>query len=165
MFSVVDIGHKNFAAKLTHLLNPKTFYEVSVEHFMRDYYGRPPRDRDKTTLTEVVDGYFVDEAPYGYDNDDALGISGMIFGGFTCKRRDNTKVSSTTIKADMTSQINFNNLVKTGAEFVYNKLDFDYGEIANYSRDRYEQHINYVAEPLRAALYVQDKLETKGLLV
>jgi outer membrane receptor protein involved in Fe transport len=165
MFSVVDIGHKNIAAKLTHLLSPETFYEVSVEHFIRDYYGRPPRDRDKTTLTEVVDGYFVDEAPYGYDNDDVLGISGMIFGGFTCKRRDNTRVSATTLKADMTSQINFSNLIKTGAEFVYNRLDFDYGEIANYARERYEQHIDYVAEPLRAALYVQDKLETKGFIM
>ena len=164
-FSLVDIGHKNFSAKLTHLLSPETFYEVSLEHFMRDYYGRPPADRDKTTLTEVVNGYLVDEAPFGYDNDDALGISGMVFGGFTCKRRDNTKVSATTLKADMTSQINFNNLVKAGAEFVYNRLDFDYGEIANYSRDRYEQHIDYLAEPLRAAVYVQDKLETKGFIM
>jgi len=165
MFSVVDIGHKNFAVKLTHLLNPETFYEVSLEHIITDYYGRPPSYRDKETLTEVVDGYFVDEAPFGYDNDDAMGISGMIFGGFTCKRRDNTKVSATTIKADMTSQLNFNNLVKAGAELVYNKLDFDYGEIANYSRDRWEQHIDYVAEPLRAAVYVQDKLETKGFIM
>ena len=164
-FSIVDIGHKNFAAKLTHLLNSDTFYEVSVEHIITDYYGRPPRYRDKTTLTEIVDGYFVDEAPFGYDNDDDLGISGMVFGGSTCKRRDNTKVSATTIKADMTSQINFNNLVKAGAEFVYNKLDFDYGEIAYYSADRYEQHIDYVAEPLRAAVYFQDKLETKGFIM
>ncbi|MBN1782554.1 TonB-dependent receptor [bacterium] len=165
MFSVVDIGHKDFSAKLTHLLNPETFYEVTVEHFIRDYWGRPPRDRDLETLTEVVDGYFVDEAPYGYDNDDALGIQGMIFGGFTCKRRDNTKVSATTVKADMTSQVNFNNLVKTGAEFVYNELDFDYGEIANYARERYEQHVDYTAKPLRAALYVQDKLETNGFIM
>ena len=165
MFSVVDIGHKDFSIKLTHLLNPETFYEVTAEHFIRDYYGRPPRDRDKTTLTEVVDGYFVDEAPFGYDNDDALGISGMVFGGFTCKRRDNTKVSSTTLKADLTSQIDFNNLVKGGVELVYNKLDFDYGEIANYARYRYEQHVNYIAEPLRAAVYIQDKLETKGFIM
>src|SRR3989304_5268463 len=65
----------------------------------------------------------------------------------------------------MTSQINFSNQVKAGAEFVYNRLDFDYGEIANYSRDRWEQHIDYVAEPLRAAVYVQDKLETKGFIM
>ena len=165
MLSLVDIGHKNFSAKLTHLLNSKTFYEVSVEHFIRDYYGRPPRDRDKETLTEVVDGYYVDEAPFGYDNDDDLGITGMVFGGFTCKRRDNTKVSATTLKGDMTSQVNHNNLIKAGAELVYNRLDFDYGEIANYSRDRYEQHIDYVAEPLRAAVYIQDKLETKGFIM
>jgi len=165
MFSVVDIGHKNFAVKLTHLLSPETFYEITAEHFIRDYWGRPPGDRDKTTLTEVVDGYYVDEAPFGYDNDDALGISGMVFGGFTCKRRDNTKVSATTLKADLTSQLDFNNLVKAGVEFVYNRLDFDYGEIANYSRDRYEQHIDYVAEPLRAAFYIQDKLETKGFIM
>jgi len=165
MFSLVDIGHKNVAVKLTHLLNAETFYEISLEHIVTDYYGRPPADRDKETLTEVVEGYSVDEAPFGYDYDDALGISGMVFGGFTCKRRDNTQVSATTIKADMTSQINFNNLIKTGAELVYNRLDFDYGEIANYEKERWEQHIDYVAEPIRAAVYVQDKMETKGFIM
>ena len=165
MFSLTDIGHQGLSAKLTHLLSQKTFYEVSIENFQRKYWTRPPAERNKTDLYEVVPGYFVDEAPFGYDWDDATGIAGMLFGGFTCKKRDNSVASSTTFKVDMTSQVNFSNLVKTGFEFVYNDLKFDYGTIANYKSDEYETHVDDRVFPVRAALYLQDKLETKGFIM
>ncbi|MBN2102864.1 TonB-dependent receptor [bacterium] len=164
-FSLADIGHKNIAAKLTHTLNSRTFYEVSLEHFIRDYDTRPPGVRD-TTLYEVVPDYFHDEAPYGYSWEDEIGIvRDMVFGGFTCKRRDNTKARSTTLKADITSQMNFNNLMKAGVEFIYNDIDLDYGIIAYYKRDEYTEHVLMNVEPVRAAVYLQDKLETKGFIM
>ena len=41
-FSLADISHRNFCTKLTHMLNQKTFYEVSVEHMWTGYDTRPP---------------------------------------------------------------------------------------------------------------------------
>ncbi|MBN1996837.1 TonB-dependent receptor, partial [candidate division KSB1 bacterium] len=164
-FSLADIGNKSVAAKLTNFINSQTFYEISLEHITRQYYTRPPERRDLNTLYEIVPGYFADEAPFGYDPDDKVGISGMLFGGFTCKRRDDTRASATTLKMDMTSQLNFSNLAKAGFEFVYNDINFDYGTIANYSDSRYEEHVHLLAKPLRAAVYVQDKLETKGFIM
>ncbi|HDQ44822.1 MAG TPA: TonB-dependent receptor [bacterium] len=166
MFSLSDIGHKNIAAKLTHTLNPRTFYEVSLEHIYRTYYTRPPARRDTREIHEVVPGYFVDEAPFGYDVfSGASEVSGMIFGQFTCKRRDNSKVSATTLKANLTSQLNFNNLVKAGVELVYNDLNLDYGEIDNYQESKWKDHIRMHVFPIRAAFYIQDKLETKYFIM
>ncbi|MDZ7261452.1 MAG: TonB-dependent receptor, partial [candidate division KSB1 bacterium] len=165
VFSLTDISHTNLAAKLTHVLNVNTFYEVSLEHFRRDYYSRPPHRRDKTKKYEIVPGYFVDEAPFGYDYNLEMGEAGMLFGGFTCLRRDNTKASSTTLKADLSSQVNFSNLVKARIEFVYNDLDFDYGIMANFTDTRWSEHVLFHAKPIRAAVYLQDKLETKGFIM
>jgi outer membrane receptor protein involved in Fe transport len=69
------------------------------------------------------------------------------------------------LKADFASQMDFNNLVKTGFEFVYNDIHFDYGTIAYYYLDRWGEHVVFDAKPIRAAVYLQDKLETKGFIM
>ncbi len=164
VFSLTDIGHKSISAKFTNMLNKETYYEVSLEHFIRDYYSRPPAHRD-ITLYEILPGYFTDEAPLGYSNANLSGITGMIFGGHNCKRRDNTRASATTFKADLTSQINFSNLVKTGFESVYNDIDFDYGIISSFTENIYDERIQLKVNPIRSAFYLQDKLETKGFIM
>ena len=165
IFSLVDIDYKTAAAKLTHMLSKHTFYEISLEHLTRDYFARPTAYRDLTQDNEIIDDFYVDETPFGYVPENNIGIVGFVYGGFSCKRRDKSRVSATSLKADLTSQINFSNLVKAGLELVYNDLDFDYGTIANYSDERYEQHVLLDAQPVRAALYIQDKLETKGFIM
>jgi len=159
---LADIGHRSLSAKLTHTLNPKTFYEISLEQFRRDYYIHPTRWRDTTTLYEVVPGYYRDENPFGYYPDTDVGF---ILGSTShaSKARDNSIATSTTLKADMISQINFKNLIKTGVEFVYNDLDLDYGTIASASGGRsYSNRVQMHIFPIRAAAYIQDKMETKG---
>ncbi|MBN2412385.1 TonB-dependent receptor [candidate division KSB1 bacterium] len=161
-FCLTDIGHQSFATKLTHTLNPTTFYEVSLEHFKRDYYTRPTRPRDTKTLYEVVPGYFRDENPFGYYPETDVGL---IVGSTShaSKARDFTIVNSTTFKADFTNQINYNNLIKAGVEFVYNDLNFDYGVIASASEGKtYSNRVQMHVFPVRSAVYIQDKLEANG---
>lgn len=159
-FCLSDIGHQSHAIKLTHTLNPKTFYEVSIEHFSRDYYTRPSAPRDTAALYQIVPGYYEDSNPFGYWPENSNGVL-LTSGQHVAKARDNTKVSTTTVKADFTSQVNFHNLVKTGIEFDYNDLDFDYGSIQSggQANEIYSSRVKMRAYPLRAALYVQDKLE------
>jgi outer membrane receptor protein involved in Fe transport len=163
-FSLTDIGHKSAAARLTHVLNNRTFYEISLEHFVRDYFTRPPARRS-SALYEVLPGYYLDEAPFGYDPVNKVGIVGMLFGGHTGKRRDNTTASATTLKIDLSSQVNFSNLVKAGVEVVYNDLDFDYGIITSGTDNVYDERVQMRVFPVRAAVYAQDKLETKGFIM
>ncbi|MBN1779542.1 TonB-dependent receptor [bacterium] len=165
-FSITDIAHRAMAAKLTHTLNQNTLYEVSVEYLQRSYNSRPPAIRDTSIINEVLPGFYRDTSPFGYwppttDADAVLIGPGL----FACRTRDFTQTSSTTVKADITSQVNFYNLVKAGAEFVYNDLDLDYGYIKGQTggfSDLYDNRIQMRTFPIRAALYAQDKLETKG---
>ncbi len=162
-FCLSDIGQRSFAGRLTHTLNSSTFYEISVETFRRDYYTRPAAVRDTSAKYEVIPGFYEDSNPFGYWPYDSYGV--ILTGGqHFARARDNTVVNSTTIKADFTSQLNFHNLVKTGVEFNYNDLDFDYGTIASggQAAEKYANRVQMHVFPYRAAAYIQDKLETKG---
>jgi len=160
--SITDIGHTSVSAKFTHTLNSKSFYEVSLEHFRRSYNTRPTAWRDTETLYEIVPGYYRDENPFGYYPATEIGF---VVGSTShaAKARDFTNVSATTLKADYTNQINFNNLMKAGVELIYNDLDFDYGTIASASEGKsYAARVQMRIFPIRASFYIQDKLETKG---
>ncbi|MGD0340024.1 MAG: carboxypeptidase regulatory-like domain-containing protein [Bacteroidota bacterium] len=166
-FSLADIGQRSLAAKLTGVLSSNTFYEVSIENFRRDYFTRPPALRDTSALYEVIPGYFEDSNPFGfwpYNYSKSIGITSDVM--HICKARDNSVVQATTMKADFTSQVNFQNLVKAGLEFVYNDLNFDYGEISSGTQGKvYNFRTQMHVFPLQAAGYIQDKLEAQGFTV
>ena len=177
-----EVSYQTYAAKFTHILSSKTFYEVSLEHISRNYNTQPIADRTGE-LTLVIQpteplpyegwtpeeegsyygGYWADPAPYGFDPDVEAGNDGMFFGGHTSTARDFSKLSSTTLKADLTSQVNHSNLVKTGLELVYNVLDLEYGEV-NFSQGS-SNWVRQKDSPIRGALYAQDKLEAYGFIM
>jgi len=153
------------ALKLTHTLNAKTFYEAKLEHIMRRYLTGPMPARDLTKKYEIVPGYYTDEAPFGFSPVPSGGIGGAInfFGGHTGEARDSSKISATTFRFDITSQVNFTNLVKAGLEIVYNDLDLLYGDVNTFTSRIVMVNEHYF--PIRGAMYVQDKLETKGFIL
>lgn len=159
-FCLSDIGHQLVAAKLTHSINSKTFYEVSLEHMKTDYFTRPQNLRDTSKKFEVLPGYFVDSNPFGYWPYEVRGV--IITGSqHFAYPRDFSKFYSTTLKADITSQVNFENLVKAGVEFVYYDLNLDYGRLqgGGQAAEKYANRVKMRVYPIRAAAYVQDKLE------
>jgi len=160
-----EVGYNSWAAQWTHALSSKTYYEVNVERLTRKYHTEPIHARNMQDSLEVVPGYFaVKEAPFGFDPDPKTGIGDdMLFGGHTSTVRDFSRVSSTSVRADLTSQVNFTNMVKTGAEFESADLNLEYGEVNFFTGGRkYTKQSNH---PLRAAFYLQDKLETKGFIL
>lgn len=154
-FSIADISHNIYSAKLIHTLNPSTFYEASLEHVSRKYFTRPPAARDTSRIYEIVPGYFVDEALYGYKA-----------GTHYARARDNSNIASTTLKFNLTSQITFNHLVKAGFEFMYSDLDIDFGYVSSFTGiDEDFNRMRMRVFPFRAAFYLQDKMEFKELIV
>ncbi len=163
-FCLADIGHQSFSAKLTHTINPTTFYEVSLENFRRDYNVRPKAIRDTSEVFEILPGFYEDSNPFGYWPYEQASNGVLIDGGqHIARARDFTVVNSTTFKADLSSQVNFQNLVKAGIEFDYNDLDFDYGTIMSggQASEKYANRVQMRVFPIRAAAYIQDKLEVK----
>jgi outer membrane receptor protein involved in Fe transport len=163
-FSQAAVRFRSFSARLTHVLSPRTFYEAGVEHVYRRYRTGPIAPRDPSRSVEFAPGLFTTMAPFGFSAVEENGIDGMMTGGHTSTTRDSSRLSSTTLKFDLSSQVNFQNLVKTGFEITLGDLNFNYGDV----KEVYVEGNTYVRmrkSPVQAAAYLQDKLELEGLVV
>lgn len=161
-YSHAEVAHTTLSAKLTNFISSATFYEISFEHVHRNYLTGPIRQRDLSEKYEIVPGYFVDEAPFGFDINPATGLTGMFYGGHSSTIRDSSKLNSYLLKGDLTSQIHKEHLIKLGFEFSFYDLDLDYGAVNIFFDD-----INYVKQtrqPFRFSLYAQDKIEMLGFI-
>ncbi len=159
-WSLADINHLGLSGKLTHVISATTFYDVSLDYFQRDYNTRPTYSRDSEGLTELFPGYFVNNAPFGWSSEIGIGIGdGITFAQSTA--RDRTNTSSLTFKLDLVSQVNHNNQVKTGFEFVYNNLGLEFGSF-NPNFPMTNTYVDELYNPIRAAFYAQDKIEFDG---
>lgn len=73
-----------------------------------------------------------------------------------------SKTNTLSINASVTSQVNKNNLLKTGVQFFYYDMNVDRRSSAtNSSSVRFDK---YHAYPYEGALYIQDKLEFEGMI-
>jgi outer membrane receptor protein involved in Fe transport len=161
-WSIADIKHRSFSANLTHTVSSRMFYEVSIEHLETDYNTHPTALRDTSTKYQILPGYYLDEMPLGYWPT-ATTVIEFGAGEQASLARDQSKTASTMFKANITNQINFNNLVKAGLEFVYNDLDMDYGLIQMQTgASSYSNRVQMRNFPIRGAMFIQDKMETKG---
>ena len=162
-YSDAQVSHFTLSGKLTQLISASTYYDLSFEIIDRKYNTGPLSNRDTSRIYEVVPGYFVDEAPYGYDwhSSSALGEDYFFFGGHSSQLRDTSKVSSYKAKFDFTSQLNKEHLVKFGVEFSYFDLKLNYGKIEPAFGDII---INEKWKPYQFSAYVQDKIEMYGFI-
>jgi len=167
-YSTAKLDHSMHALKFNHTLSAKTFYEASFERVTRSYLTGPVAHRDTSKNMMIIPGYSVDEAPFGFSGLPDAGIgteaTDFFFGGHTATTRDSSTTTSTTFKFDMTSQVNFDNLVKTGFEIVVSDLDLSYG----YVKELFPEGNNYVREhntPIRGAAYIQDKFDIREFIL
>jgi outer membrane receptor protein involved in Fe transport len=162
-YSDVAVSHLTLAGKLSHVITSTTFYEVSAEHVRRKYQVGQMPTRNNAKTYEVVPGYFVDEAPYGYTSSNANSpISGMMYGGHSGELIDSSVVNSYKVKVDLTSQINKSNMVKLGVEFNTYDLKLNYKELVpGYGG---LNAVNDQWQPYLFSAYLQDKIEMFGFI-
>jgi len=162
-YSDAAVNHLTLSGKFTHVVTPTTFYEVSVEHVNRKYQVAPITGRDTAKIYEVVPGYFVDEAPYGYSSTSANSpISGMFLGGHSGEIQDSSVVNSYKAKFDLTSQVNNSNMVKFGVEFNTYDLKLNY-KVGAPGYGGFTT-VNEEWKPYQFASYLQDKIEMYGFI-
>ncbi|MCB0264763.1 MAG: TonB-dependent receptor [Calditrichia bacterium] len=161
-WALTDVEWRSLSAKLNNTVSSKTFYEVKLEHTQVDYNTRPNRERNNDRIYEIVPGYFTDEAPFGNEEELVNGIDGMLM-GVRANAFDTSIFKTTTFRFDLTSQLDRINLFKTGFEVVYSKHDVSYGAV-NTVLPTGRPFTEYNRSPLRGAVYMQDKLEFKGLI-
>jgi len=162
-YSPSSVYRKMYAAQITHVLNPQTFYEVKIQYSANRYNTFQMAVRDTSKDNEVFAGYFVDDAPYGYWGFGDPGIDEMSMGGWMNLGRDKSRNYTTSISFDLTSQVNFRNQVKTGLEIVYNNLDIN-SSTYSPSMTTWTRSMVYNISPYRLGAYIQDKLEFLGFI-
>ncbi|MEJ2634081.1 MAG: TonB-dependent receptor [Calditrichia bacterium] len=162
-YSPSNIYRTMFGLKLTHVLNPKTFYEADIQFKRSKYNTFQTGLRDTSLLYEPVPGYFVDEAPYGYWGYSSSGVDGMSLGGWMNLGRDKSINSTYSAEFGLTRQFRNKNEVKTGFKIVYNDFNIDSGT-ESPSMSTWRRSMIYRVNPFRIGAYIQDKLEFEGFI-
>ena len=138
-------------ATWTHVLSPKTFYEIRFSHgqTVQDTLGAPPYTLPSR---KDVDGWFI------IDRQTAMWVQ--------------SERKRLHLKADLSSQMTEKNFVKVGIEVARFDAYYTYwgarSEEDNwftfYAGGDRPWEIGSPADPIRGALYLQDKMEFAGLI-
>lgn len=143
--------------KMTHTLSNRTFYEFGLtrnENRYRQYL-----------FDDVADERYMDNEVSGFS--DYLTTAGFVAGG-TNNNRFSRKTVTWLGKADLTSQVNRTNMVKTGLEFRRHDLTFndDYVTVNDQLDTSFvATNGRYAYQPIEASGYVQDKIEVGGFIM
>lgn len=163
-YSPSSIYRQIYGIQFTHMLTPRTFYEVFLQHNYNRYNTFKTADRDTSKIYQPVAGYFVDELPYGYIADSAPSINGDRMGAWMNLGRDKSVNATTSLKADLTSQINPRHQLKAGLQVVYNDYDIYSYTDGPFLPDQWSRSLKYNVFPYRIGLYAQDKIEFQGFI-
>jgi outer membrane receptor protein involved in Fe transport len=148
---------RNGYLKLTQTFSNTTFLDLGVTNTYTTFRER--------LFDDPLDPRYLDEEILGQNNSTfsagfrAVGTSNGRF-----ERSTNTWL----VKADITSQINSLNLVKTGVEFRQHELSFldQTSVVSGVDGDRsLRTNGEYTYRPIEASAYVQDKIEWGSLVV
>ncbi|MBN2091611.1 TonB-dependent receptor [candidate division KSB1 bacterium] len=161
---------------LNHTLSSKTFYELKVSYYQKNYksylYEDPFDYRYMPTKNGDIEKYVYDK----HENDPislTLRSDDFTFFGNDVGRSQND-VSHYSVKFDMTSQITKRHLLKWGVEGRTHDLFNDYYElqfdettyrpyIPNDSSSAFHQKYHY--KPDEFSAYLQDKIEFQELII
>ena len=161
-----SVDFNMIGAKLSHVINPKTFYEVNIRETGSRYHAPLPSPRD-TSSVQFGNYYTSNYFPFGYwpaapsfqsyqstFSNNGLGMSDS---------RDTSSLAIYNIKLDLTSQVDDYNQIKTGVEFNYTDNNVNYGLIdsALTSNNNWSHWHTF---PIRASVYLQDKIEFQGMI-
>jgi len=162
-WSPTTVSHSTTSLKFTHLLSSTSYYEVLLKNTKKNYDTGPGEARD-TTLHEIFDGYYLDEAPVGFYGTPVTSVEGKLtMGGAVSTSRDQSMINTYSLSANYTNQINNTNQVKMGAEFIYDDLEMEFGSL-NYFLPEGNRWTKMYYNPYRLSAYIQDKLEFEGFI-
>jgi len=157
-----NIKTNQYGAKFTHVLSPKTFYEVSVNQFGTKYDSNPGRARNTDSIYVFGNGYRTDEGPFGFTGDPTTGVDGLRMSIGFSNSRDSSQLSSWSTKFDFNSQIDRYNQIKAGFEMTYTDNNVNYSQVDLYL-PRSNVSSKWHTFPIRAGIYAVDKIEYEGM--
>jgi len=162
-YCLTDINTTMYSAKLTNLLDAKSFYEGIVEYSTTKYNTNPGPARD-TTQFDIFPGdasFYTDEGPYGFDDGFTESVAGIFTMGLKSNARDTSKTTRIKAKFDYTNQVNHHNQIKTGIQVEHFDYNMNYGAV-NPALPVGRPFSIWHRSPYQIGTYIQDKLEFEG---
>jgi outer membrane receptor protein involved in Fe transport len=173
-FNPIETKQYRGGLVLNHVINARTYYDLAVE-FVNFTTNQEPIGLRDTTGIKKIGNNFYDEAPLGYvgsalgggitEKYDILGDFLMSGGG---RGQDHSKYWGISLTADFVSQINRHNQIKAGIALSYRQFSERREINHGYTTQPYEVAPNnwwyYDESPFKLGVYIQDKLEYKGMI-
>jgi hypothetical protein len=152
---------------LTHVINPSSFFEAKFQYTYTKSGAEPGRVADLTTVVADIDGFQLNELPNGFYGPETPDFFGIMRIAEDNGRRDRSTYSDIAFDIDYTMQINYFNQIKTGFGIVFAHEDLNYGiDLLRDDPDlRYLRWIRNDHHYYEAEMYVQDKIEFKGMIM
>ncbi|MGB2867461.1 MAG: TonB-dependent receptor [Bacteroidota bacterium] len=164
----------NVQAKLTQVFSNRTFLNVALQHTQMDYH----LDFREVAQTANFRSYGL---PLPTDSVEAYGImlpsfakppSSLLFnasrwGSAGDIWRSESQTRTQSLKADLTSQIARNHLIKTGLMFSLNEIHTltHEGNMTSTTFVQVNDIVPIVHRPYEGAVYAQDKVEVGGMVL
>ncbi len=158
----IDLNREMFNVVFTHMLSPQTFYDVTIQQSVTDYWTRTGRERD-TTKIHTIGNVELDETPFGFTFDPTNDYSGVRTSAHWGNMIDSSRITVLMGRFDLTSQLSRNNTFKTGLEFISNRYEMDYARYDVWF-DAPNYFYDWQQNPIQGAVYAQNKLEFKGMI-
>lgn len=159
---LLDIS--NYSLKLVHTLSPRSFYEIQIGRLYEDLRQRQDNSRFLAEYPIMVEGenwYWADH----FRNNYLLDVKQFTYLEGNPGEYLNSKTAVNSLKADFTSQVHKNHLLKTGIHFKHYDLDFE--SINTLYRRGKNAHLNLLMDgnPIEFVAYLQDKIELMGMVI
>lgn len=162
-FSPADIYNTMLGVKINHILSARTYYDAVFQYDRHRYNTFQMSLRDTSKVYEIVDGLYVDEAPYGYWGYGTSSIEGLRTGGWMNLGRDSSVVSTYRFNYDLVSQLNPAHQLKTGVNMVINDMNINSSTV-NPGMSTWNRTQVYEVFPYRLGAYINDKMEYEGFI-
>ena len=164
-YSPSDITRKIYGVKINRVINNSSYYNFYIQSQSNYYNTFQMATRDTVPRYEIVPGYSIDEAPYGYWWRGVSSIGDqMRIGGWMNLGREESTVNTYTLRFDYTNQLDYKNQIKTGLTLVFNDYDIhsytsNKDADGNPVMDTWNRSQDYKASPYRFEFFIQDKIE------
>ena len=137
-------------------------FELRFNRFDTRYNTNPGPLRDPGTAV-TIGGVSFDEGPFGYQPYPSDGVDGMRMGVGMSNSRDSSRVTTYTLQADYTNQLNRFLEFKTGLETNLTRSRINYAQVDSFLTGG-NFRVVWDKTPTRAAVYGQTKLEFNGMV-
>ena len=175
-YAITDYNTNVLGATLTHTLSPTSFYNLTFSQVAETFRSNPNSRRgannkapDDGSAPSVINQLYAEDGlewtPWGWTSDGMSNPgSGLRLGGHWARARDTSDVTATNIAVDYTSQINSTNQINAGLWVSMYNYDMNFGSSDSVIVHVERGHQRWQREPMQAGLYVEDKLEFKGMI-